>query len=103
MPYKTSKNTFKINCKTKEHTLTLDEYSRWLCLIEAIELITQKATQMKIDLKNDLDWVKPLAFQKYIVERHDSMKDEILMYDNNELNIKKEETPCITLQEPVLK
>jgi len=73
----TSKKQIKVSCKTKEHDLTVAEYARWLCLIEGIELVAKKAQQMKMDLRNDLDWIKPLAFQKYIVERYESMVDEI--------------------------
>ena len=78
-----------------------EEYTRWLCLIEALDIISRKATQFKVDLHNkDIDWVKPLAFQKYIVERFDSMIDEVASNEGIKINIKK--SKCITSSEPVL-
>lgn len=95
MPSHTSKKQIKVSCKTKEHDLTVHEYARWLCLIEGIELVAKKAQQMKVDLRNDLDWIKPLAFQKYIVERYESMVDEIKI---NEPGITIEATPVVDIR-----
>jgi hypothetical protein len=81
MQLHTSKKQIKVSCKTKEHDLTVDEYARWLCLIEGVELVAKKAQQMKMDLRNNLDWIKPLAFQKYIVERYESMVDEVKIHE----------------------
>jgi len=78
-----------------------EEYTRWLCLIEALDIISRKAGQFKVDLHNkDVDWVKPLAFQKYIVERFDSMIDEVVSNEGLKVNIKN--IKCTTSPEPVL-
>ena len=45
----------------------------WLCLIEAIDLVERKAAELKTDMISDDFWVKPLAFQKYIEQRLETM------------------------------
>lgn len=71
------------------HDMTQYELGRWFCLIEAIDIIDKKATQ--INAGRDYNWVKPIALQKYIEERTDSMLFEM----DGELNIKE----CITSSE----
>jgi len=95
MQSNTSKKQIKVSGKTKEYNLTVTEYARWLCLIEGIELVAKKAQQMKKDLRNDLDWIKPLAFQKYIIERCESMVDEIKI---NEPGVVVEAMPIINMK-----
>ena len=54
-----------------------EKLSRWLALMEGIEIIEQKATELKMD-KADFDsLLKPLALQKYINERSSSIKMEL--------------------------
>lgn len=79
----TSRKTITVNLKDKTEEMSYDTYSRWLCLIEAIELVCGKAKQIKVDINNNMDWIKPLAFQKYIEERFESMKDEVEHFENN--------------------
>ena len=55
-------------------TMSLYEFSRWNCLLEAVDIIDQKAKQIKHMNSN---WVKPIAIQKYIDERTHSMIHEI--------------------------
>ena len=83
-----------------------DEYTRWLCLLEAIELVSNKMGQYGHRLQNkELDWIKSLAFQKYIDERFETMKADL-----EEIESKKNDTEfsiipqkkCITSLEPVL-
>jgi hypothetical protein len=73
-----------IQTKTKSHTLKKEEYARWLCLIEAIDLIERKASELKTDIISDDFWVKPLAFQKYIEQRVETM---LLDIGREEFNI----------------
>lgn len=104
MQFKTSKKSFIIKTeKNGDINLPLPEYARWLCLIEAIELISNKAVQMKQDLNNN-DWIKPLALHKYVEERFESMQGEILMSENNdtEINVIIDNKVCTTSQEPAL-
>lgn len=100
----TSKKTLDIKLKDRTEQMSLVTYSRWLCLIEAIELVCSKAKQMKIDTANNIDWIKPLAFQKYIEERIESMVDEVEIFENqNNLEVTKENINlCNTQQEQVL-
>lgn len=79
-----SKRTLEVKLKDRTEALSLETYSRWLCLIEAIDLVCNKAKQMKIDTNNSMDWIKPLAFQKYIDERFESMVDEIEIFEKQD-------------------
>lgn len=73
-----------INIQGKDKTFSLkkEEYARWLCLIEAIDLVERKAAELKTDLISDDFWIKPLSFQKYITERFETM---LLDVDREEL------------------
>jgi len=63
--------------KKGEHIhMELDEIARWSCLIEAVEIIDKKGMQLHTDM-NKSNWVKPIAIQKYIDERFDTMVEEI--------------------------
>jgi hypothetical protein len=73
-----------IQTKAKSHTLKKEEYARWLCLIEAIDLVERKASELKTDIISDDFWVKPLAFQKYIEQRVETM---LLDIGREEFNI----------------
>lgn len=69
------KNKSYITFETKKNgtvEMTKDTFCRWLCLTEGLHIMEQKAERLGIDLK-EKDWVKPLAFEKYISERYESM------------------------------
>lgn len=72
-------NDNELNYKNKrgEHiTMSQDEIARWCCLVEAVDIIDKKGSQMGVDMKKS-NWVKPIAIQKYIDERFDTMTEEI--------------------------
>jgi len=103
MPLHSSKKFITVETKNKQHKLTVVEYARWLCLIEALDIVTKKAQLFKIDLHNkDVDWVKPLAFQKYITERFESMIEEVNMNENLNLPKNIKQQLCTISSEPVL-
>lgn len=54
-----------------------EKLSRWLALMEGIEIIEQKATELKMDKSEFDSLLKPLALQKYINERSSSIKMEL--------------------------
>ena len=56
--------------------MSQDEVARWCCLVEAVDIIDKKGKQMNVDLAKN-NWVKPIALQKYIDERFDTMIEEI--------------------------
>lgn len=60
----------------KTHEMGIDEMARWACLLEGIEYVSNKCDELKIDSKSN-EWVKPLAFQKYIDERFEAMKHDL--------------------------
>jgi hypothetical protein len=70
----------KVSIKTRkgvEHVMTLETYTRWMCLMEAIDVIDRTAKIHNIDLDKRTDWVKPLAIQKYISERYPAMLHDV--------------------------
>lgn len=71
--------TIQIN----DEKMSVYEFSRWASLLEALEFITKKADQLNIDLKKDTKWVKPIALQKYIDERFNSV---VIDVENEHLN-----------------
>lgn len=62
--------------KGKAYDMSEYEICRWMSLIEAVDIIDQKANQMGVK-SNNVNWVKPIAIQKYIDERTESMLFEI--------------------------
>jgi len=69
----------KISVKTKTnktHVMSIDTYTRWLCLAEALQLINQQAEKSKIDLEKNDCWIKPIALQKYINQRFPAMSHD---------------------------
>jgi desulfoferrodoxin (superoxide reductase-like protein) len=59
-----------------EHNMSKDTFIKWLCLLEIVQLAEEKALDLKMDLEK-IDWVKPLAFKKYIGERFKSMEVDV--------------------------
>ena len=68
------KNKIYANFKTSngDVTMTKDCLARWLCLMEAFHIIEKKSESLGVNLEKK-DWVKPLAFEKYIQQRFESM------------------------------
>lgn len=56
------------------YAMSIDEFTRWMCLMEAFHFINKKADELKIDIKTML---KPTAIDSYIKERFLSMKHDI--------------------------
>lgn len=74
----------KIALKTKngDEVMNLDTYARWLCLIEALEIISDKSKRFKMDMDKNFDWIKPIPLQKYIRDRFPSMLHDFRMEEN---------------------
>ena len=67
-------NNYKFKLKDgTTKTMEFDELVRWSCLIEALEVVGGRED---INIEKD-NWIKPLAFQKYIDERFHSMKHDL--------------------------
>ena len=62
--------------KGEEHIMSQYEVCRWFSLIEAIDIIDKKSDQLGVK-GDDINWVKPIALQKYIDERTESMIFEL--------------------------
>jgi hypothetical protein len=66
-----------INIKRKDgstESMPIEEFSRWMCLVEALYFIEVKAKELKVDMNS---MIKPLAIDMYIKERFEAMKHDI--------------------------
>ena len=81
-----SKNNYMVFETKKNGTVNMSKetFARWLCLAEAFYIIDKKAEDLNIDL-NGKDWVKPLAFEKYIDQRFESMMLDLNHDENKNL------------------
>jgi hypothetical protein len=69
-------NTIVVDKKDgTEEFMTVDEFSRWMCLVEAFHFIEMKAEELK--LQNMERLLKPLAIEQYITERFPSMRHDV--------------------------
>jgi hypothetical protein len=60
----------KIETKKGVSNMTLTEFARWACLVEAFHFIQQKAEELGV---NPINMIKPLAIEAYIKERYNAM------------------------------
>jgi hypothetical protein len=75
----------RVSVKTKSnktHVMSVETYTRWLCLAEALQLINQQAEKSKIDLEKSNSWIKPIALQKYIQQRFPDMNHDFKVEEN---------------------
>lgn len=94
------KNTY-MTYKTKKNgdiSMNKETFARWLCLMEAFYIINKKAEDLNINL-NDNDVVKPLAFEKYIQQRFESMMLDLTHDEKNNLIGNKVITPNYKLED----
>ena len=47
----------KLELKEKTEYMPIEEYARWACLVEALEVINKAAKKSKIDLNKNKDWI----------------------------------------------
>tara|TARA_B100000470_G_C19767818_1_gene381507 strand:- start:14 stop:274 length:261 start_codon:yes stop_codon:yes gene_type:complete len=73
------KDSKNINVTFNDEDMSAYELARWLLLVESIDIIDRKAKKMKVDLDDYKQWVKPLAMQKYINERTNSMVADVVV------------------------
>ena len=65
-----------IKTKKGDCEMGKDTFIRWLCLLEIVQKAEEKAEELKIDL-DGIDWVKPVAFKKYMQERFRTMEIDL--------------------------
>jgi hypothetical protein len=66
-----------IDIKKKDgsvESMNVDEFTRWMCLVEAIFFIKQKAKDLNLNFE---DLIKPLPIDDYIKDRFPSMKHDV--------------------------
>lgn len=69
----------QVDTKKGGVNMTLTEFARWACLLEAYHFINLKADELGIC---PLNLIKPLAIEKYIDERYYAMLSDI-QYEYN--------------------
>lgn len=79
--YKNRKVTIRKTSET-EDTMSVYEMSRWMSLIEAVDIISDKCDSLDMNDK-DHSWIKPIAIQKYVDERTEGILFELT--NQNEL------------------
>ena len=67
-----NKKQNKQSVSSQSINMSMEEKARWMCLAEAISVVDQKMTDMQVD-PDEVDWVNPIAFGKYIKERYHPM------------------------------
>jgi hypothetical protein len=67
----------------QEHEMSVYELSRWCALIDAVEVVDKKLKQLGSRAPNDKVWVKPIALQKYVDEKFESILFDITSGDDN--------------------
>lgn len=65
-----------LNNRPAQVQMTKSEMARWLCLIESIDLIEKKCEEMNVSMSDNF-WVQPIAMQKYMESRFETMMDEV--------------------------
>jgi len=73
------RNSKNITVKFKGEEMSAYGMARWLLLMESIDIIEKSAEKMDINLDDYKQWVKPLAMQKYINERTQSMVADVVV------------------------
>lgn len=61
-----------VSPKGNEYIMSEYEICRWMSLVEAVDIISEKSKQLGVTDDN-VNWVKPIAIQKYIDERTESI------------------------------
>lgn len=56
-------------------SMSVSEFARWACLIEAFDVLNEKAAELKLDVGN---LIKPNAIETYINERFPAMEHDVL-------------------------
>jgi hypothetical protein len=72
-----------IQCDTGNVDMSVDEFTRWMCLVEAFDFIEKKAEELNIDTE---ELLKPNAIDEYIhgnetkkfSGRFDSMRHDVI-------------------------
>jgi len=73
--YKKKKITIR-KTKDGEDEMSIYELSRWMSLIEAVGIVSDKCESLDMNEK-DHSWIKPIAIQKYVDERTEGILFEL--------------------------
>lgn len=57
--------------------MTLTEFARWGALIEAVEIVSKKASRLGIDTDESNEWIKQGAIERYIQDRSVTIIDDL--------------------------
>ena len=65
-----------LNNRPARVEMSKSELARWMCLIESIDLIEKKCDEMNVNMTDNF-WIQPIAMQKYMESRFETMLDEV--------------------------
>ena len=71
----------KLQVDNQEYKFGVTEFTRWFCLLEAIEVIENKAMQLKENLNSSDSWINPIAINHYIDSRQPSMLKDVQYHE----------------------
>lgn len=71
-----NKDCIEIETKKGTVTMTLEEFSRWACLLELVTHVQKFSETKNINL-DKFNWIKPLKMQEYIEQRFHSMLHDV--------------------------
>ena len=66
--------------------MSLDEFVRWTCLLQAVETISEKADQLNIDFTKHLS-IKSNTLNRYINEIFPSVRANFILENNINITI----------------
>jgi hypothetical protein len=69
-------NYIEIKTNKGLERMSCEEFSRWACLVEILICVEKQCKNRGIKM-DDVDWVKPIEFQKYIDDRFPSMLHDV--------------------------
>jgi hypothetical protein len=64
----------KIKTKKRVENMSIEEFSRWGCLVEAYGFIQKRAEELDVDIEQ---FIKPIAIERYIEERYPSILHDV--------------------------
>lgn len=93
--FKTQKVKLKRPDKDQEYDMSVYELSRWCALIDAVEVVDKKLQQLGSRAPSDKVWVKPIALQKYVDEKFESILFDLTNVPDNKKELEDSSTDSI--------
>jgi len=73
-------NSIRLDLNNETEYMPIEEFSRWCALLQGVELILNKAEQLKINTTSSDSWIKPVYIEKFISEKSKEYIDELTYF-----------------------